>query len=75
MLSFGLYYQFGFSKLSSDLTFGDARQCFVGNVDKLELTDLHAHASYLRVNIVVTARASASMPCASQIAAQPQAKQ
>jgi hypothetical protein len=63
------------AKLSSDLTFGDSKQCFVGNVDKLELTDLHAHASYLRVNILVTARASASMPCATELAASPQAKQ
>ncbi len=56
-------------KLSSDLTFGDAKQCFVGHVDKLELSELHAHESYLRVNVVVTARAAASMPCATPIAA------
>lgn len=62
------------AKLSSDLTFGDSKQCFVGNVDKLELTELHAHGSYLRVNIVVTARASASMPCATELAPSPQAK-
>ncbi len=55
------------AKLSSDLSFGTAKQCFVGNVDKLELTDLHAHESYLRVNVVVTARASASLPCASPL--------
>ena len=55
------------AKLSSDLTFGSAQQCFVGNVDKLELTELHAHESYLRVNVVVTARASASLPCASKL--------
>jgi hypothetical protein len=63
------------AKLSSDLTFGDAKQCFVGNVDKLELTELRAHASYLRVNIVVTARAAASMPCATELVAQPEARQ
>jgi hypothetical protein len=50
-------------KLSSELTFGSAKECFVGNVDKLELTELHAHESYLRLNVVVTARASASSPC------------
>ncbi|MEO7033457.1 MAG: DUF4403 family protein [Polyangiaceae bacterium] len=55
------------AKLSSDLSFGNAQQCFVGNVDKLELTDLHAHQSYLRVNVVVTARASASLPCESPL--------
>src|SRR5450432_1673662 len=54
-------------KLSSDLTFGSAKGCFTGRVDKLELTELHAHESYLRVNVVVTARASASMPCAVQL--------
>ncbi|HEX4340946.1 MAG TPA: DUF4403 family protein [Polyangiaceae bacterium] len=59
------------AKLSSDLTFGDAKQCFVANVDKLELTELHAHASYLRVNVVVTARASASLPCATPLPAAP----
>jgi hypothetical protein len=53
------------AKLSNDLTFGSQAQCFVARVDKLALTDLHAHASYLRVNVVATARASASMPCAT----------
>jgi hypothetical protein len=52
------------AKLSSELTFGTAQQCFVATVDKLELTDLHAHASYLRVNVLVTGRAAASLPCA-----------
>ena len=50
-------------KLSSDLTFGSASQCFVGHLDKLELSELHAHESFLRLNVIVTARASASMPC------------
>lgn len=58
------------ARLSSDLTFGTASQCFVGAVDKIELNELHAHASYLRVNVVVTARAAASMPCASAISAE-----
>jgi hypothetical protein len=56
-------------KLSSDLTFGSAKECFEAKVDKLELTDLHAHASYLRVNVVVTARASAAIPCATELPA------
>ena len=55
------------AKLSTDLTFGSAKQCFIGQVDKLELTELHPHESYLRVNVVVTARASASLPCASKL--------
>jgi hypothetical protein len=55
------------SKLSSDLTFGTSSQCFVGAVDKIELNELHAHAAYLRVNVVVTARAAASLPCATPV--------
>jgi len=55
------------AKLSSDLSFGTAQQCFVGNVDKLELTDLHTHESYLRVNVIVTARAAASLPCSTPL--------
>jgi Domain of unknown function (DUF4403) len=55
------------TKLSSDLSFGSTKECFVGNVDKLELTDLHTHESYLRVNVVVTARASASLPCSGKL--------
>jgi Domain of unknown function (DUF4403) len=58
------------AKLSSDLTFGSAQECFVAHVDKLELTELHAHESYLRLNVVVTARASASMPCSSPLLGQ-----
>jgi hypothetical protein len=56
-------------KLSSDLTFGSAQECFVAKVDKIELTELHAHSSYLRVNVVVTARASAAVPCSIQFPA------
>jgi hypothetical protein len=57
------------NKLSSNLTFGSSQECVTATVDKLELTELHAHASYMRVNIVVTARASASLPCATDPAA------
>lgn len=56
-------------KLSSELTFGTPKQCLAGAVDKLELTELHTHESYLRVNVVVTAQASASSPCASPLPA------
>jgi hypothetical protein len=55
------------TKLSSELTFGSAKECLVGRVDKLELSELHAHERYMRVNIVVTAQASASMPCSSKL--------
>jgi hypothetical protein len=50
-------------KLSSDLTFGGPAACFRGNVDKIEVTSAHAHGSYLRVYVAVTARASATLPC------------
>jgi hypothetical protein len=60
-------------KLSSELTFGTAKECFVGRVNKLDLQDLHAHQQYMRVNIVVTAQASASLPCSSSLPAPPPA--
>ncbi len=50
-------------KLSTDLTFGSQQACFKGDVDKIEVTGVHAHASYLRVYVGVTGRANASMPC------------
>jgi hypothetical protein len=55
-------------KLSSELSFGTAKECFVGRVNKLDLQDLHAHQQYMRVNIVVTAQASASLPCSTELA-------
>jgi hypothetical protein len=50
-------------KLSSELGFGDGQGCLRANVDKIEVTGLHAHAAYLRVGVSVTGRASAYMPC------------
>lgn len=57
------------SKLSSELTFGSSKECFVGRVNKLELSELHAHQHYMRVNVVVTAQAAASLPCSSKLPA------
>jgi hypothetical protein len=51
------------SALSNELTFGDENGCFHGDVDKIEVTGVHAHGTYLRVYVAVTGRASASMPC------------
>ena len=51
------------SKLSSELTFGGDNGCFRGDLDKIEVTSAHAHGTYLRVYVAVTARASAMMPC------------
>jgi hypothetical protein len=55
------------AKIASDLSFGTPAECVIGHVDKLELTELHPHGSYLRVHGVVTARAAASMPCAGPL--------
>jgi hypothetical protein len=53
------------SSLADDLTFGSKDACFHGDVDKLEVTSVFAHGTYLRVYVTATGRASASMPCAS----------
>ena len=50
-------------KVSSGLTFGDSKACFRGALDKIEVTSAHAHGSYLRVYVAVTARAYATIPC------------
>jgi len=52
------------AKLSSGLTFGSKAGCFKGNVDKIEVVGAYPHGTYLRVYVAVTARASASIPCA-----------
>jgi hypothetical protein len=57
-------------KLSSDLTFGDARGCFQGDVDRIAVTGVHPHAAYLRVYVEVTGRARITVPCASANAPQ-----
>jgi len=51
------------AKLSSELTFGAPQACFRGDVDKVEVTGVYPHASYLRVLVTITARAQAAMPC------------
>lgn len=50
-------------KLGSGLTFGSRTGCFHGDVDRIEVTGVHAHAAYLRVYVAVTARARLRMPC------------
>ena len=52
-------------KLGAELTFGSDKGCFHGDVDRVEVTGVHPHAAYLRVYVSVTARARASMPCAT----------
>jgi hypothetical protein len=52
-------------KLGDGLTFGSAKGCFHGDVDRIEVTGVHPHAAYLRVYVAVTARARATFPCTS----------
>jgi hypothetical protein len=50
-------------KLSKDLEFGDGQGCLKADAGKIEVTGVHAHASYLRLYVAITARASVYMPC------------
>jgi len=50
-------------KLGDGLTFRGGEGCFRGDVDRIEVTGVYPHAAYLRVNVAVTARARAVMPC------------
>lgn len=52
-------------KLSNDMTFGNPGGCFKGELDRVEVTSAHAHGSYLRVYVAVTAHANANIPCTS----------
>jgi hypothetical protein len=50
-------------KITNELTFGGPAACFKGDLDKIEVTGVHAHGNYLRAYVALTARASATMPC------------
>jgi hypothetical protein len=52
-------------QLGQDLTFGNDKGCFHGDVDRVEVTGVYPHAAYLRVYVAVTARARVSMPCSA----------
>ena len=54
-------------KLSTELTFGGPAACFKGELDKIEVLSAHAHGSYLRVYVAVTARAAATLPCRTPV--------
>ncbi|MFO0679444.1 MAG: DUF4403 family protein [Polyangiaceae bacterium] len=51
--------------LSKTISFDQGLGCFRGDVDKVEITGVHAHANYLRVVVAVTARTTLRAPCAS----------
>ncbi len=55
-------------KLGDELTFGDDKACFRGQVDRVQVTGVHPHAAYLRVYVAVTAHARVEMPCAGPVA-------
>ena len=50
-------------KLSSELSFADGQGCLRAAVDKLEVTGVNPHASYLRLYIALTGRAAVYLPC------------
>lgn len=50
-------------KLSKDLEFGDGEGCLKADAGKVEVTGVHAHGTYLRVDVKITGRAAVYMPC------------
>lgn len=58
-------------RLSSDLTFGgppgSSAGCFRGFVDKVEITGVHPHGSYLRIYVAVTGRTTLTLPCGGDV--------
>ena len=55
------------AKLGDELTFGTDKACIHGDVDRIEVTGVYPHASYLRVYVAVTARARISAPCTTAV--------
>lgn len=50
-------------KLSTDLAFGSGQGCVKASTDKIEVSGVHVHASYLRIYVNVTARSNVYVPC------------
>lgn len=50
-------------KLSTDLAFGNGQGCVKAAADKIEVSGVHVHSSYLRVYVSVVGRASVYVPC------------
>ena len=50
-------------KLSTNLAFGNGQGCVQASADKIEVTGVHVHGSYLRIYVDVTARTNVYMPC------------
>jgi hypothetical protein len=51
------------AKLGDQLTFGGKDGCFEGHVDRVDVPGVYPHAGYLRVQVAVTGRARADVPC------------
>jgi hypothetical protein len=50
-------------KLSTDLAFGNGQGCVKAAADKIEVSGVHVHASYLRVYVGIVGRAAVYVPC------------
>jgi hypothetical protein len=50
-------------KLSTELAFANAEGCLRAGVNKIEVTGVYAHQSYLRVYVALTAQAAVYLPC------------
>lgn len=50
-------------KLGADLSFASGEGCARADVVKIEIAGVHPHGEYLRVQVEVTARAAAYLPC------------
>jgi hypothetical protein len=50
-------------KLSSELSFSSGQGCLRAGVEKIEVTSVHAHQSYLRLYVALTGQASVYLPC------------
>jgi len=50
-------------RLSAGLEFAEGQGCLKAEANKIEVTGLHVHPSYLRMQVAVTGRAALYMPC------------
>jgi hypothetical protein len=50
-------------KLSSELSFNNNQGCLRAAVNKIEVTGVHTHQSYLRLYVALTGQASVYLPC------------
>jgi hypothetical protein len=58
-------------KMSSQLSFNNGQGCLRAAVNKIEVTGLHTHQSYLRLYVALTGQAAVYLPCPTPPAAAP----